>query len=228
VQENGTLSDEHPSGGHYYPLPGEAEVPVIAPPPTAEQIRVQAEEDRTQADHNVQRADRQREIRLAIANIRLSRANVYISWVLAACTALGVGAGFYQGHAAGKNATAADAAVQVARDALGKMQKQIDAANTANDISKTVLKGELAPVVTISFTGDPISVSTVVAGIGTQFTNKGKTDATDFRATVTYTKIEIPSFKQLGKKRTKSYRARSVVLLYGKPGWAGKRDICDL
>jgi hypothetical protein len=81
-------------------------------------------------------------------------------------------------------------------------QKAIQAANTANDLTRSLVKSQQQAVVDLTIPSDPDSISQIAGGLSAQFVNKGKVDATNFSATATFQKIDLPSFKPIGKPQT--------------------------
>jgi hypothetical protein len=115
-------------------------------------------------------------------------------------------------------ARALDSSDKALSETLTKMQGQIDVAQAANALSQQLVKGQYSAVVDLSFTTQPISLDSITPGIGATFINKSKTDATDFRASVTYSRVEIPSMKPIGKISTQKITQPRLVALTGSQG----------
>jgi hypothetical protein len=85
---------------------------------------------------------------------------------------------------------------------LGKMQAQVEAEQTANKLTMSLVKNEQQAIVDLTIPTEPDSLSKMAAGLSAQFLNKGKVDATKFDATATLQEVALPSFKQIGKLQT--------------------------
>jgi hypothetical protein len=85
---------------------------------------------------------------------------------------------------------------------LIKMQKQIDAVNTSNDLTKSLVKGDQAAIVDLIVPTAPDRLQYIAAGIPALFGDKGKTAATNFRATASLQRVSIPSFRPKGHLKT--------------------------
>jgi hypothetical protein len=101
---------------------------------------------------------------------------------------------------------------------LGLYQQQLSEMQKQNELTKSLVRSDQAAIVDFSITGEPIGVDSIVAGIGAQFVNKGKTDATDFRATIVFRRVTIPSLKPMGKLTTITLSQDRLLPLSGGHG----------
>ncbi len=103
-------------------------------------------------------------------------------------------------------------------EALQANAKSLEAANKANELSATLVKGEYAAIVDMTIPSDPDSLSQIAAGLSAQFVNKGKVDATNFSTTATFQKVSLPGFEPKGTLRTVTIAQPRILPLSGGHG----------
>jgi hypothetical protein len=88
------------------------------------------------------------------------------------------------------------------RHTNGLTSEAVQAAKTANELTRSLVKSQQQAIVDLTIPSDPDSISQIAGGLSAQFVNKGKVDATNFSATATFQKISLPSFRSIGKLQT--------------------------
>jgi hypothetical protein len=200
--EKDTRLTNHPGDKHEHHLAGEANVPILHGPLTAEEISVRDELHRKEAEKKAEDAYRTRQIDLTESSLKLTATNIYLTWVLAVATALGTGAAWYQAHTARISADAARASADSAkraadyaadsfettsddfdrtmRQAIPQTAAQLKSAQTAQDAVKLTQNqmrlDQRAWVTNIGVSVDPVEVGKPIYGHAVVF-NSGKTVA---------------------------------------------------